>query len=532
MTDPARPSLRHRVRRRARRLLAWTALFVVVLVASGVILADFLRPRGTGAPSTALAVQPAQTELDRELVPLLARHPGRTGVILVANGLDAFAMRAIATRKAGRSLDLMYYMWHDDLTGRLLAREVIAAADRGVRVRLLLDDINAEGLDAQMLALDAHPNIELRLFNAFRNRAGPARLLETLQRAGSINHRMHNKAWIADGRVAVVGGRNIGEEYFSAAAEVNFRDLDLLLFGPAVAQASAVFDRYWNCPAAVPIATLHPRTAKHLRQMTAGLDDAGPDPRAEPYLARVAASEGVLAYHRQQLAPHWTTGLQVLADPPMKARGDDPQDWLVHRLGDAITHARREALLISPYFVPGVEGTAALAKLAGAGVRVGVVTNSLAANDVPAVHSGYANYRGQLLAQGVRIHEIRAANIAARSGAGFGSRGASLHTKAFVLDGQRGFVGSFNLDLRSADLNTEMGVLFDDPGLARDLRREYARLSRPEYSYLAYLGHDGAVRWLDRSTRPATVLRHEPDAGPLLRAQARVLSWLPIESQL
>src|SRR5690349_11039847 len=186
MTEPSQPTLRHRVRRRARRLLGWTVLFVVVLVASGVILADYLRPRGTGAPSEALAVQPAQTELDRELAPLLAQHPGQTGVLMVSNGLDAFAMRAIAARKAGRSLDLMYYMWHDDLTGRLLAREVVAAADRGVRVRLLLDDINAEGLDAQMLALDAHPNIELRLFNAFRNRAGPARLLETLQRAESI----------------------------------------------------------------------------------------------------------------------------------------------------------------------------------------------------------------------------------------------------------------------------------------------------------------------------------------------------------
>jgi putative cardiolipin synthase len=532
MTDPTPPSLRRRLRRRALRLLGWTVLAVVALVISGLLLADHLRPRGTGAPSAALAIQPAQTELDRELAPLLAQHPGQTGVIMVPNGLDAFAMRAIATRKAGRSLDLMYYMWHDDLTGRLLAREVIAAADRGVRVRLLLDDINAEGLDAQMLAMDAHPNIELRLFNAFRNRAGPARLLETLQRAESINHRMHNKAWIADGRVAVVGGRNIGEEYFSAAAEVNFRDLDLLLFGPAVAQASAVFDRYWNCPAAVPIATLHPKTAKHLRQMTAGLEVQGPEPGAEPYLARVAASEGVLAYQRQTLAPHWTTGLQVLADPPMKSRGDDQADWLIHALGDAITHAKHEALLISPYFVPGEEGTAALAKLTADGVRVGVVTNSLAANDVPAVHSGYANYRGELLAHGVAIHEIRALDLPTRGGSGLGSRGASLHTKAFVLDGQRGFVGSFNLDLRSADLNTEMGVLFDDPGLARDLRREYARLSGPTLSYLVYLGHDGRVRWLDRATRPSTVLRVEPDTDPLTRAQTRFLSLLPIESQL
>jgi putative cardiolipin synthase len=531
MTDPTPPSLRRRLRRRALRLLGWTVLAIVALVISGLLLADHLRPRGTGAPSAALAIQPAQTELDRELAPLLAQHPGQTGVIMVPNGLDAFAMRAIATRKAGRSLDLMYYMWHDDLTGRLLAREVIAAADRGVRVRLLLDDINAEGLDAQMLAMDAHPNIELRLFNAFRNRAGPARLLETLQRAESINHRMHNKAWIADGRVAVVGGRNIGEEYFSAAAEVNFRDLDLLLFGPAVAQASAVFDRYWNCPAAVPIATLHPKTAKHLRQMTAGLEVQGPEPGAEPYLARVAASEGVLAYQRQTLAPHWTTGLQVLADPPMKSRGDDQADWLIHALGDAITHAKHEALLISPYFVPGEEGTAALAKLTADGVRVGVVTNSLAANDVPAVHGGYASYRQDLLRRGVALHEVKA-QVRRESASSFGSSGASLHTKAFVLDGQRGFVGSFNLDPRSADLNTEMGVLFDDPGIAADVRREYARLAGPTISYRVGLDDKGRVRWHDDSASPPRVLDREPDTDAGQRLQARFFQALPIESQL
>jgi putative cardiolipin synthase len=164
--------------RRRHRILLWLLLALVVFVVSGALFAHKLMPPATGAPSHALALQAAQTELDRELAPLLAANPGQTGVLVVADGLDAFAMRALSTRKAGRSLDLMYYMWHDDLTGRLLAREAYAAAERGVRVRLLLDDINAEGLDPQLLAMDAHPNVELRVYNAFRNRVGPTRLLE------------------------------------------------------------------------------------------------------------------------------------------------------------------------------------------------------------------------------------------------------------------------------------------------------------------------------------------------------------------
>jgi putative cardiolipin synthase len=517
--------------RRRHRIALWLLLALVVFVASGALLADRLMPRASGAPSHALALRDEQTVLDRELAPLLAANPGKTGVLVVPDGLDAFAMRTLATRKAGRSLDLMYYMWHDDLTGRLLAREVYAAAERGVRVRILLDDINAEGLDPQLLAMDAHRNVELRLYNAFRNRVGPTRLLETLHRASSINHRMHNKAWIADGRVAVVGGRNIGMEYFNADPEVNFRDLDLLLFGPAVAQASAVFDAYWNSAAAVPIAALHPPGARELADLLVGADADATDPAAAPYLARVAASRGVLDYEHGALVPHWTSGLAIIADPPLKLRGDDPKHWLVHKLAAAILATRHEALLISPYFVPGQAGTEALAGLVARNVRVGVITNSLAANDVPAVHGGYATYREPLLRRGVVLHEVKAqAGVVPASK--FGSSGASLHTKAFVLDGQRGFVGSFNLDPRSADLNTEMGVLFDDPGIAADVRREYVRLAGPALSYRVVLDRAGELRWNDNSASPPRVLDHEPDTDAGQRLQARFFQALPIESQL
>ncbi|HTM29573.1 MAG TPA: phospholipase D-like domain-containing protein, partial [Rhodanobacter sp.] len=232
--------------RRVMIWLGWSVLALLLLMLSGLLLADHLTPRATGAPSTTLPLQPAQTVIDRELAPYLATHPGETAATLLPDGLDAFAARAASARLAGRSLDLQYYMWHDDLVGHLLAREVYAAAERGVRVRLLLDDINTKGLDPALLALDAHPDIEVRLYNPFRNRDGVWRLLEMVQRFFSVNHRMHNKAWIVDGRVALVGGRNIGDEYFDAGSSVNFRDLDMLLLGPAVADASTIFDDFWN----------------------------------------------------------------------------------------------------------------------------------------------------------------------------------------------------------------------------------------------------------------------------------------------
>ncbi|KRD31915.1 cardiolipin synthase [Lysobacter sp. Root916] len=509
------------------RWFAWGLLALLALVVSGVLLADRLTPPATGAPSAHLPLRAAQTTIDRELAPRLAAHPGKTGVLMIPGGLEAFAARATSARASGRSLDLQYYMWHDDLVGGLLGRELYAAAERGVRVRLLLDDINAKGLDPALMVLDAHRNIEIRLYNPFRNREGLWRLLEMVQRVFSINHRMHNKAWIADGRVAVVGGRNVGDEYFDAHQEVNFRDLDLLLAGPAVADASAIFDRYWNSPAVVPIAALSDKKPAELKAYIARIDDDAKGDEAKRYLQRV--SDSLDQNLPWDTGMHWSEGVRVVSDPAQK-RGDGGDDWLVTQLIAKLATTQREALLISPYFVPGEEGSEGLVGLVRKGAQVGVVTNSLAANDVPAVHSGYARYRERLLAGGVRLYEIRRSGPSAAAGL-FGSSGASLHTKAFVVDGARGFVGSFNLDPRSAELNTEMGVLFEDATLAASLRREYERLAAPALSYRVTLD-DGRLCWLDETSRPPRLLDREPDAGLMRRATARVLGWLPIESQL
>lgn len=515
-------------------MLAWCLVALAVLVASGLLLGGYLTPAATGAPGRALPVQPAATALDREIAPLVARNGGKTGAILVPDGLDAFAARALSARQAERSLDLQYYIWHDDLTGRLLGREAWLAAERGVRVRMLLDDINAAGKDLALLALDAHPRIEVRLYNPLRNRNGIARAMEMLQRFFRLNHRMHNKAWIADGRMAVLGGRNIGIEYFSASDESNFHDLDLVLFGPAVQQASDIFDRYWNSDAAVPVASLGdgpvgPEQDASTRELIVRAQAEAESPAARAYLQRVEASPNVRAYLAQALRPFWSDGIAIVSDPPIK-RGVARAQLLVDRIERDLRSAQRKAFLISPYFVPGDDATAGLVALAQRGVHTGVVTNSLAANDVAAVHGGYSKYRPRLLAGGVHLYEIRAQHDPAhRPGS---SSGASLHTKAYVIDDARGFIGSFNMDPRSANLNTEMGVFFDDPRIAAALRDEYLHLAGPAMSYWLHRNDDGALRWLDRSTRPPRLLAREPDATGMHRAQATLFRWLPVESQL
>jgi putative cardiolipin synthase len=517
-----------------RRLLRWLAIaltLLVLLALSGLLLADHLTPRALGPRSSVLPPGPEQTAIDRELVRLQAEHPGQTGVAFLADGLDAYAARAVITRHAGRSLDLQYYIWHDDLIGHLMAQELYQAAERGVRVRILLDDMNAQDKDALMMALDEHPNIEIRLYNPFRNRNGLWRLVEMVQRFFSVNHRMHNKAWIADGRVAIVGGRNIGEEYFSARPDVNFRDLDLLVAGTAVAQANTIFDAYWNSDTAVPISALAFYTPAQLRLLVRESAHEARLDAAQPYLRRVAQSESARSYYRDTVDLHWSANVEIASDPPMKHRRDDQADWLVTRLVRELQATRHKALLISPYFVPGEEGTAGMAAMVQRGATVAVVTNSLAANDVAAVHGGYMHYRAPLLRSGVHLYELKAHGHTDGGGL-FGSSGASLHTKAFMIDDRRGFVGSFNLDPRSAYLNTEMGVLFDDPWLAAQLRSEYLRLADPGQSYWVTLDSRGQVRWLDRDAQPPVLLDREPDASFWLRASARAISWLPLESQL
>lgn len=449
---------------------------------------------------------------------------------LVGGSEAAFVLRMATAARATAHLDLQYYLWHDDLTGRLLAGELLKAAERGVRVRVLVDDLHHRHQDALLLPLDAHPNLEIRLFNPFRSRAALlGNAVEFLGSGGRQNHRMHNKLWIADGRIALIGGRNIGDEYFGAHADFNFDDLGVLLAGAAVRAAGAQFEAYWDHPLAVPLSTLaRPGRAGTPPDSAALLQAhrvaAGQSDYAARLRLQAAAGEFVLA--REGL--YRGRAVRLLADDPAKAAGARVDRVLRREIGTLLQATQQELLLVSPYFVPGRIGSAALGELAGR-AHVQVLTNALAANDVAAVHGGYSRWRRPLLAAGVEIHELRPRGPLPRCGLG-GSR-ASLHSKALVVDRRHSFVGSFNFDPRSARINTENGVVIDDPAFAEAVLLHLAPALTPAHSWTLSL--DGShLRWTGTVDGQPVVHRRDPEASLRRRFTALLFRWLPLDSQL
>jgi putative cardiolipin synthase len=515
----------------------WALIAVLAAVAVLAIFAVYafgsVAQRKHDGQSLALELSEDATQIDRTVAPLVRAHPGESGLMLLTSSLGAFQARLETARTAGRSLDLQYYYWKNDLTGRLLLGEVIAAAQRGVRVRLLLDDINSFGFDHSLLALDSHPNVEVRLFNPSRSRSNAFRRgLELAVKYFTATRRMHNKCWIADGRVMIAGGRNIGDEYFDASQDTNFQDIDLLAIGQCVEEAQRVFDRYWNSEPALPIRLLH--KIRQIRRpqwsrLAHRLKQHGSTPRAGRLLAHVGKESGLLE-SGAGLRLHWSQGVEVISDPPEKASGLSHHEWMGERINTLLSAARRSLLIASPYFIPGSAGTRTLAALAGRGCRIRILTNSLAATDVIAVHGAYARYRRTLVSAGVALHELKPEPKRHRASL-FGSRTASLHTKAFVIDEEMGFVGSFNLDPRSRSINTEMGLLFSCEHVVKQLTSAFDTHMAPEFSYSLGLRH-GRLVWTE--TRDGRTLAHtsEPEA-PLRRlVPAWLISWLPIESQL
>ncbi|MDX3774992.1 phospholipase D family protein [Chromatiaceae bacterium AAb-1] len=489
--------------------------------------------RSLGQHSYALPVADEQGELDHFIRPLTAAHPDKSGLLMLDDNIDAFAVRALSARTAVRSLDLQYYYWKNDTTGSLLAYEILHAAERGVRVRLLLDDINIRRQQPSILSLDAHPNIEIRLFNPSKNRPGSWRRgIEMLLRAFSVTRRMHNKAWIADGRLAIVGGRNIGDAYFSASAAANFRDLDLLAIGSLVPQAETVFDRYWNSSVVIPAARLRRRRKPRLQKLIKFLEQKADAAQDSPYLERAIQQtiENLLQLNQNL---RWTAQAKIIADPPEKAYGDGEEQWLLSTLQQAMSQARRQLHIISPYFIPGDKGTAQLCALAASGTDVAVLTNSLAATDVTAVHGAYMNYRQTLLRGNIRLYELKGKldkKAISLFGAALSSDGASLHTKAFYTDHQ-GFIGSFNFDPRSVSLNTEMGVIFSEPELIATLQRIFTEDTTSDSSYRLGL-QQGRLYWRYKDNGKPKRCYHEPKASIRRKLAARIISWLPVESQL
>jgi putative cardiolipin synthase len=474
-------------------------------------------------PELGLNETPGADPSPDAIAALCRAHPGATGMALISSDTAAFQARRVLARTARHSLDLMYYIWEEDLTGRLLFGEVLAAADRGVKVRLLLDDIGFTSLDRLLQALDSHPNISVRLFNPTRAPKGSLRRgVELGLRLFSMTRRMHNKAWIADGETAILGGRNIGDAYFGASRASNFHDLDLAVLGPVVAEAAVMFQEYWTSEPTHPVRP--PLNPIRRRKILNGLRSFGVSAEAKTYLDRLPT----LAWPPDEAGLRWCREAHLVADPPEKALGRKGQNWLMASLLPRLEAARERIAIISPYFVPGQNGTRRLCDLAEKGIHISILTNSLSATDVAAVHGAYARYRKPLLRAGIRLYELRAIARLRRLSLR-GRTNASLHTKAFIIDGQTGFVGSLNFDPRSASLNTEMGVLFTEPGLVAGIQHIFTAETAPGISHALELDISGRILWHGTSGSPH---RRDPGVSPARRALSWFMGRLPLESQL
>ena len=514
------------------RVHASASLLIAALAVAG--CHDLAPPEGR---TVSHAIESAgDTPLGQATLAQAAAHPGLSGIHALSDGRSAFATRELLIKAAQRTLDVQYYIWHDDISGTLLLQSLLEAAQRGVRVRLLLDDNGTAGLDAMLAALDGHPNLEVRLYNPFVQRTfKPLGYLTDFRR---LNRRMHNKSLIADNAAAIVGGRNVGDEYFGAAKQADFADLDLIAVGAVVTEVSGIFDQYWSSQSAYPLSTVVKRPpADATTLLQARRAQFGGESAVSEYAEAVKNSTVVRELLSSELLVEWVV-TRVLADDPAKtlgqaASGADPR--LMPRLKATVGEPESRFDVVSPYFVPMASGTETFAELVRRGVQVRVLTNSLSATDVPAVQAGYAKRREALLRAGVKLFELKAtAAPAGDSGnwvAKLGGSAASLHAKTFAVDGRRAFVGTFNFDPRSAELNTEMGFVVDSPSVAGQISHAFETIL-PQVAYEVRLGADGQLRWVDRDGDAERILTTEPGAGALKRALVRVLSWLPIDSLL
>jgi putative cardiolipin synthase len=478
---------------------------------------------------------PEQTMLGAFVAETAPSDLSLSGVELLADAGEAFNTRFAIASFAQETLDMQYYLWKGDLVGQLLLWRALEAADRGVRVRFLIDDIYHSGRDESYASLDAHPNFEVRIFNPMANR-GIARNLNFLINKRELNHRMHNKIFLADNAVGVLGGRNIGNDYFGVDTNANFFDLDVLTVGVGAVQAGAAFDEYWNSQKAVPISILHDREytsaeieagRERLRQSLIKMD-------VLPFVLSLEKDETLekLKLWREKLI--WTQA-HVVVDPLERFEGQG-QSAIIDFMADKIESIDQEFIAESAYLIPSPEGIENMAQLVDRGVRVRLLTNSLMSNNHLTAHSGYMKYRKRLLKAGVELHELRAdATLREHFKANQDDEEvpAGIHTKSFVIDGQQALIGSFNFDPRSRDLNSEIGLVVNGKEFAEQVLFEMNRDFDPANSYRLFLNEKGKLRWELKSPDGSSIIyTRDPGASIWKRAGARILSWLPIEKEL
>lgn len=480
-------------------------------------------------PATHALEPDASTPLGQTVTPAAQGHPGKSGITAIPDGRVAFASRVQLARVAVKSIDIQTFIWHDDATGILLYQEMLHAAARGVRVRLLLDDANTTpAIDRILAMLMQQPHIELRLYNPFVNRG--SKVWGFLTDFNRLNHRMHNKSFTVDNLVSIVGGRNIADEYFEVGQDTGLIDFDVMAVGEAVRAVSAEFDLFWNSASAYPAETLlahvKPTTVEDLALRA---EQVLANPQAAAFGEAIARTTQVRNLLEGRLDIEWTTARLINDDPAKTLRpSSETQLQLLPQLDAAFGSPSVSLELISPYFVPGEQGTTALTAMARRGVKVRVLTNSLAATDELSVHAGYSKRRLPLLRAGVQLYELKpeAAPIKEHEREIGSSAKAGLHAKTYAVDGRAIFVGSFNLDPRSEKLNTEMGLVIDSSALAGRLAKAVDNAC-PDLAYRVKLQEDGTLLWEDGIE--GHIYTKDPETSWGRRTLVRIETWLPID---
>jgi len=509
-------------------------LFLITLalsVTAGCASIDFDYPR---VESTTV-VDTSDTYLGTSAAELVTSNSEtESGFYPLGDGIDALAARLLLAEQAERTIDTQYYLLKTDTSGFAFIDALLKAADRGVRVRLLLDDIFTKGYDAGMAALDSHPNFEIRIFNPF-NRGAAGKAWSGLTNLGRVNRRMHTKTFTVDNQVTIVGGRNIADEYFGARKDAKFGDLDVVGAGSVANRVSHMFDSFWNHQTALPVpafAKMPDDPAAQLVLLRERLLRAREQIKDTKYAEAVQAT--ALKFMDKDNTKFEWAPYELVYDSPDKGIKSKagPSVAITPKLVEALKSAEKELIVLSPYFVPRKEGTKIFSELQARGVNVTIVTNSLAANNQITVHGGYAPSRKPLLKNGIKIYEVRpdadvaGAELVAASGAK-----ATLHTKAFLVDRKKVFIGSFNFDPRSANLNTESGVIIQSEQMGSLFRnRVEAGLKRQTYEL--FLNEDGKLRWRGFDDGQEVIYKKEPRSTWGQRFVAGFMRLMPIRGQL
>ena len=474
------------------------------------------------------------TEIGRHLDEIAAKHPGESGFAIIRYPRPAFTSRILFTELAEKSLDLQYYIWESDTTGRILAERLVRAADRGVKVRILVDDMGVSGRDDPIASMDAHPNIEIRIFNPFAYRG--SRILGFFADINRLNHRMHNKIMVMDNTLAIVGGRNIGNNYFGVDTQANFRDLDITAGGPVVREISNVFDAFWNGDWSVPISVLvgRPFSEKDLRETMAAVRQNIADER---YPHPLDQDVDDLKSELDSLIDKfiWAPGMIVWDDPAV-VYDKNAGGQVDRRFFEKLNTLQNELLAESAYFVVQERGIEKANELNKRGIRIRMLTNSLVSNDVLAAHAGYSKYRTELIENGMELYELRpdagAVRKPGRQSLLLGKSKAALHTKAMVFDRESLFIGSFNLDPRAAFINTEAGLYVKNPILAEQVVEYLEEGVKPGNSYRVLLDEKGKLIWVTEADGQEIIYHKDPESSWWQRFKSAFIRIFPLQGQL